>query len=257
MDRNTKLIQRLNAIAEVLSTRKEAIALVGVGSAGKELERMDEYSDIDFFVTVEEDAKESWIADLGWINEAYPLAYTFKITNDGFKVMFEDGIYGEFAVFTMKELHTIPYASEQVIWKKDNSIKDDFFKPQCTYPAIISDNIDYAVNEALTNLYVGLCRFGRGEKLSAAQFIQNSAVNQILSILPLLQEEQKSFIDPFNNERRIEFRFPNMEKQLGTMIQGYEKTVESAESILNFLRQIHPLNEKMESEIKLLIAKLK
>jgi hypothetical protein len=39
--------------------RGDAIALIGVGSVGRELDRIDEYSDLDFFVVVDDGAKHA------------------------------------------------------------------------------------------------------------------------------------------------------------------------------------------------------
>ena len=38
------------------------------------------------------------------VEDAAPLAWAFRNTVDGFKVLFADGIYGEFAVFEPEEL---------------------------------------------------------------------------------------------------------------------------------------------------------
>ncbi|MFD1903107.1 hypothetical protein ACFSQ7_01575 [Paenibacillus rhizoplanae] len=48
-----------------------------MGSVGVELERMDEYSDLDFFVIVEAGQKKRYIDRLDWLEETYPLAYAF------------------------------------------------------------------------------------------------------------------------------------------------------------------------------------
>ncbi|WP_252863483.1 hypothetical protein [Paenibacillus riograndensis] len=64
---------------------------------GVELERMDEYSDLDFFVIVEAGQKKRYIDSLNWLEETYPLAYAFKNSDAGCKILFEDGIYDEYA----------------------------------------------------------------------------------------------------------------------------------------------------------------
>ena len=44
------LLHRLNEIAKSIEKSQKALALLGLGSIGKEQERLDEYSDLDFFV---------------------------------------------------------------------------------------------------------------------------------------------------------------------------------------------------------------
>jgi lincosamide nucleotidyltransferase len=47
------LLKRLNEIGHSLEKSGHALALIGLGSVGLELDRLDSYSDLDFFVIVE------------------------------------------------------------------------------------------------------------------------------------------------------------------------------------------------------------
>ena len=62
--------------------------------------------------------------------------------------------------------------------------------------------------EALTNIYVGLCRFHRGEKLSAARFVQGYALDRIVDLSARLSSPGDSPADVFMPERRFEQRYP-------------------------------------------------
>ena len=64
----------------------------------------------------------------------------------------------------------------------------------------------FLLGEALSNLYVGLGRLRRGEKLSALRFIQGYAVDRVLELARRVESEQPGFPDPFNAERRFEQR---------------------------------------------------
>src|SRR5262245_4400467 len=94
------LLDRLDAIARSLASRADAIALLGVGSVGRDLDRIDEHSDLDFFVIVDGAAKRRYLDDIDWLREAAPVVYDFENTVDGRKILFADGIYAEYAVFT-------------------------------------------------------------------------------------------------------------------------------------------------------------
>jgi len=119
----------------------------------------------------------------------------------------------------------------------------------------VSD-IELSLGEALTFLYVGLCRFARGEKLSAARYIQNLAVDKLLACSNLLCEENDYFKDSFQNERRYEKRFPSLAAFLPDMIQGYEKCPESALAILKFIETYFKINSFMKKVIINLAAEL-
>ena len=67
----------------------------GLGRA--ELGRLDDYSDLDFFVVVEPGHKLNFIQQLDWLTVPALIAYAFRNTTDGYKVLYEDGVFCEFA----------------------------------------------------------------------------------------------------------------------------------------------------------------
>src|SRR6476660_9624337 len=87
------LLKRLNEIGHSLERSGHALALIGLGSVGLELDRLDSYSDLDFFVMVEEGYKGAYLNSLEWLSNIHPIAYSFLNTEDGYKVLFEDGIF--------------------------------------------------------------------------------------------------------------------------------------------------------------------
>ena len=72
-------MKRLDDLALSLSRTEGAIALIGLGSVGLETHRMDDYSDIDFFVIVKDGRAESFIKNVSWLTDTYPVAYLLKI----------------------------------------------------------------------------------------------------------------------------------------------------------------------------------
>ena len=82
----------MDAIGQSLARRGDALALLGLGSVGTELDRIDAYSDLDFFVIVQEGAQDAYRADLGWLQAVAPIAYAFPNSAHGSKVLFADGI---------------------------------------------------------------------------------------------------------------------------------------------------------------------
>lgn len=252
MRRTELLLQRLNEIGMTLERKGGALVLLGVGSVGIETERLDEYSDLDFFVIVKQGEKKRFIDQLDWLEETHPLAYSFKNTDDGYKILFEDGIYGEYAVFEEWELANISYKGGRVVWKDSTYGQLVPANSANLIPSIRKDSLDFSLNEALTNLYVGLGRFARGERLSAMRFVQSYAIDSILSVLHLLEAEVDYYPDPFGNERRLEKRYPRFAEIIGDMMQGYDRVPESALCILNYLEEVYPVNRRLSDEIRIM-----
>lgn len=243
------LLTRLDNIGHSLAQSGHAVALLGLGSVGLELDRLDDYSDLDFFVIVENGYKARYIDNLDWLSAPCPLAYHFRNTADGYKALYQDGIFCEFAVFEQPELATIPFAQGRIIWKQPQ-IDESIGSPKiASAPGQPKDPV-WLVGEALTNLYVGLGRLRRGETLSAARFIQHYAVDRLLELAPLLEQEQPIHQDRFANERRFEQRFPQMAQALPTFVQGYERSGESAAAILRFLEAHFPVNQAIAAAIR-------
>jgi hypothetical protein len=241
------LLQRINQIGAALSKRKTTLALIGLGSVGQNLDRLDEYSDLDFFVIVQSGTKPEYLQNLDWLTEIAPVTFSFANTKDGYKLLYEDGVFCEFAVFEEQELETAIFTTGRIIWKA-NGIENGIAEPQQPIQTPRQQSTTWLVGEALSNLYVGLSRDARGEKLSAMRFIQGYAVDRVLELSdqekPTFTEDQ----DPFDLERRFETRHPELH-QLPTFLQGYERNRESAQAILSYLDQHFEVNPAIKSEI--------
>lgn len=245
-----QLLHRLNEIGMSLERCGGALALLALGSVGQELERMDEYSDLDFFVIAATGCKQRFIEQLDWLENVHQLAYAFKNCDVGYKILFDDGIYGEYAVFELPELENAVYTGGRIVWKQKQFLQDDIIDCKAKIPSNRSISIDHVVGEAITNLYVGLLRYLRGEKMSALKFIQGYPIEGLMSVQYLLEPEVDYFPDAFGNERRIEHRFPAFANVLSECLQGYDKTPQSALALLAYLERIYPVDKRMSSEIR-------
>ncbi|MFC4307170.1 hypothetical protein [Cohnella boryungensis] len=158
-------------------------------------------------------------------------------------------------MFEPAELETAAYTGGRLIWQRPSYENKDSGEGNPPLPSTRESSLDHAVGEALTNLYVGLGRYMRGEKLSAFLFIQRYPIDRLLSILHLLEPEVDFFPDVFGNERRVELRYPQFSGNLGGMLQGYDRTPESALKLLDYLELIYPVNSRMSQEIRALAAR--
>jgi hypothetical protein len=247
------LLDRLDSIAAGLRDTGQGLALLGLGSVGLETDRLDAYSDLDFFAIVQPGSKPRFIDSLDWMEAAAVLVYAFRNTVDGYKALYADGIFAEFAVFEPQELPRIPFSPGRLVWSADG------FDARTLIPAPAdrerhTPSVEWLLGEALTNLYVGLCRYRRGEKLSAARFVQLYAVDHLARLAPHLEIEQPAFVDAFSAERRFEARFPGLAAKLAEWMGGYDHTPESALAILAFLESHFTVSAALAGEIRALAA---
>jgi hypothetical protein len=205
------LVHRLHALAAALARREDALALLALGSVGVERERIDAWSDLDFFVVVREGgAKSRFIDDLSWLAEAHPLVWHFRNTADGHKALMADGVYAEFAVFEPRELPHIAYAPGRLVWQREGAGLDaGLAAPRRPLPA--PHDAAWLVGEALSNLLVGLMRYARGEHLAAMRLVPVHALDRVLE----LRERSAALdaavrCDPFNVDRRVQQRQPGV-----------------------------------------------
>lgn len=252
MAKKRELLQRLDEIGRSLAARGDVLAVFGLGSVGAETERIDEYSDLDFFVVAAQGSKQKYIEAVDWLEEACPLAYHFKNSDSGRKILFEDGVYGEFAVFEEPDLEQAQYTGGRMIWKHPSFADDGIVNGRAEIPGNRGQSVEYVAHEALTNLYVGLGRYARGERLSALRFVESYPIDGLLTVMHLLEPEVPGYPDRFGVERRAEARFPRFAKRLSGMLQGYDRVPESALSLLAYLEQIAAVPPRLSEEIRAL-----
>lgn len=249
----TQLLARLAAIGQALAASGHGLALIGLGSVGLERERLDQWSDLDFFAIVEPSTKPLFMNDLSWLAAIQPISYAFQNTVDGYKLLYSDEIFCEFAIFEPAELPNIPFAPGQIIWKAPH-VEASIALPQLAMPAANQHQPAWLLGEALTCLYVGLCRYQRGEWLSAQRFIQHFAVDRVLELLNYLPTFSLPAGDAFANERRIEQRLPELKPLLATWVQGYQASPASALAIVAFLAQYTQVDPTMKALIERLAS---
>ena len=249
MDKVQLLKQRLAEIGGSLKQHPDGLGLLGLGSAGQEQDRMDEYSDLDFFAIVRASCKRQFLQDLTWLTNISPVAWYFKNTEDGYKLLFADGVFCEFAIFEPDELAHIAYAPGQFIWR-DNSLEPALAKPKLVMPQPSVDR-DFLLGELMTNLYVGLCRYHRGEKTSAFRFIQVHAVDRLIALLDLTQSPQHR--DNFCLDRRVEQRHGELDVLLAGCMSGINNSRLCARVMLEFVVNNYKVNDEIQAEVRALL----
>jgi hypothetical protein len=247
-----RLLQRLDRLGEVLAERGDALALIALGSVGLDLGRLDDHSDMDFFVVVEEGAKQRYLDSIDWLEELCPVDFSFPNSVDGRKALFADGLFAEYAVFTLVELRAASFPPGRLVWRRRDAPAglERSGRPQTPSPV---DTVAFQVNEALTNVYVGLQREARGERLSAARLIQVHAVDRVLELLELTEAGADRRQDAFAIERGVEARFGQELVPLDSMVPGYQRNREAALAILEWLETRAQVDPALTAAIRRLL----
>lgn len=249
MERKEQLLERLTGVVQAVKATERGLALLGLGSAGQELVRLDDYSDLDFFVIAQAGQKRYFLDSLAWLETMQPVAFSFMNTTDGHKLLFADGIFCEMAVFEPHELTNIPFSGARVIWQDEKNKLN--FPVNNNLPAAPAQppTVEWLLGEILSNLYVGLGRFWRGEKLTAARFVQGSAIDRLLELAPFIEDAQDGIPDPFNRSRRFEQRYPITAAALPAFLPGYDHTPQAAQALIAFIENAFEINEAMKEAI--------
>ncbi|PZF91725.1 hypothetical protein [Micromonospora deserti] len=246
------MLRRLDDLAAHLATRPDVLALLGLGSAGVEHDRLDDHSDLDFFVVVDDGAKARYVDSTDWLALPCPVAYSFANDRNGRKALYADGIFVEYAVFTIDELARLPFTGARVVWQRDDAPAGlASCGPAPARPPY--DTVEFHLNEALTNLYVGLHRELRGERLTATRFIQSYAVDRVIALLTLTRPGAAHRRDPFEPSRRVEQAFPPHLLPLAAMVPGYGHNRDAARATLAWLDERFTVDPVIAGAIRQLL----
>ena len=221
----TSHLRRLEAIADRLRADERALALLALGSVGRDRDRLDEHSDLDFFVVATD--PEALLSDLGWLGD---VQWSHRDTPDGCKALV-DGLFHEFAVFTPDRFPGVLFEPGVFVWMREG-FDTSRMTPSVPYPR----DPAWLRREILSNLYVGLHRWLRGERLAAMRMVQVDALDNLLRL--------QGTDDPFNPSRRAE----KWGLSLALLAPGYDRTPGAAAAILEAIAA--PTSDVMESAVR-------
>lgn len=249
MDAIALRLDRLAAIARSVAESGRGLALLALGSAA-ETGRLDRWSDLDFFAVVQPGAKRDFVENLDWLSRPRPLAWGFRNTADGWKALYDDGVFVEFAVFEPQELSTIPFAPGRVVWAADGFDTGLCVPAERHLPRPAEE--DWLMGEALSNLFVGLGRWRRGERLAGFKMVQVYALDHVLKLAD--RRFPGPGADLFNSDRRFEARHPDLAAESAGWAPGVERTPDAARAMLAFLERHFAVNPAIAAAIRELAA---
>ena len=196
-----------------LESNSEVVGLVTLGTTADSNFR-DEWSDHDFWVITKAGAQDSLVQDLSWLPDAADIAITVEHAPRGRTVIYRNRHKVEFAVFDVNEAREGKIQRYRILIDRDQ-IAD-------LIESIHQETLNQALAakakpRALQNLCVlawSACeRYCRGEMLSARQYLDGFAVNQLLNLLPTTVDDE---LDP---RRRLELNSPELAAELLTILK--------------------------------------
>jgi hypothetical protein len=221
-DTLTRFIKYSESLTESCIQNPKIIGLVLVGSTA-ETERVDQWSDHDFFVLTEAGDQEALRQDLSWLPNAKSIAFWFRETEHGLKVVYDTGDVLEFAIFDCNELsgcmvnhHRLAYGHEDV--KKAL----DIAKNRLPEVVVGDDLADF--HHFLSVLVIQVGRARRGEILTAGQGIRGTAATALLKVFTR-RLPSDTRLDKLDVSRRFEFAHPKIGKLIA---EALEQDPESA-----------------------------
>ena len=211
----SKFLDYSRSLTEACIAHPQILGLVLVGSAA-ETERVDKWSDHDFFVITPSGAQDSLRTDLNWLPNSQSIAFSFRETEHGLKVVYESGALLEFAVFDCEELrnckvnhHYLAYGDEEVAQALESAAHNEVNEGD-------AENLkDFRL--FLSVLIIGVGRARRGEILTAGENIRSTATHALLKVLA--QRLGKSpQLDRLDVRRRFESVYPEIGIHIATAL---------------------------------------
>jgi len=237
-------------MAKALEAYAGALALLATGSAGLNPEDVDAYSDLDLLIVTTGTAGAQLLENLAWLSAVEPIVYRFRYNDDCYKVLFADSVFCELSILDASLLPTLQYSGARIIW-----CRPSFNASACVPHGPLTQDPQWILNELLTVVYTGLCKYRRGERFSAVGYIEGQARELLARLVTLTQPRAPGvFEDVFAKERRFERAYPALTPLLPTFCQGYDRIPQSALAIMEFLDSRYSPDVSMDEAIRKILS---
>ena len=214
-DTLARFIKYSESLIDSCKRNPKIIGLILVGSTA-ETERVDEWSDHDFFVITESNDQEPLRTDLSWLPNFEKIAFSFRETEHGLKVVYKSGDVLEFAIFDCDELrgctvnhHRFAYGNEEV--------QRALLTAKNRLPEVVVGDDLADFRHFLSVLVIQVGRARRGELLTAGQGIRGTATMALLKVLTRRLPDDLR-LDTLDVSRRFEFAHPEIGKVIANAL---------------------------------------
>lgn len=210
-DTLTRFIKYSESLIASCIHNPKIIGLVLVGSTA-ETERVDEWSDHDFFVITHTGDQEALRRDLSWLPNSTSIAFWFRETEHGLKVVYNTGEILEFAIFDCTELSGCTVNHHRLAFG-ESEVENALVVAKNRLPAVVvgDDLADFRHFLSVLVIHVGRAR--RGELLTAGQGIRGTAATALLKVFTRRLPADPR-LDRLDVSRRFEFAHPEIGKRI-------------------------------------------
>ena len=175
--------------------------------------------------------------DLRWLPAHERIAFSFRETEHGLKVIYDDGHMLEFAVFDLEEIALAGVNRYRTLL--DRGGVEEACARVRDHPRPQHDD-DHLFGMVLTAALVAVGRGRRGEVLSAAFLVTWGLTYLTRLIARVIPAENASILDNFDSLRRFEHAYPVLGEELAAAVRLAPP--EAALRLLEVLeRELRPL----------------
>ncbi|CUR55818.1 conserved hypothetical protein [metagenome] len=207
-DYTDRLLRSVSAYDEV-----EGLVLLGSTAA---TERVDAWSDHDFYLVVAPGTEEHFRTDLAWLPDQDQIGFSARETEHGLKVVYRSGQVLEFAVANASDLTGFGGSPFRVVLDR-TTVTERMAAARVPRPGDGDDLADLRIFLAL--LVIGVGRAARGEELVAGELLRVYAVRRLTDLLRRHAEPVPGVsADPYNPLRRFESAYPRWGRTLGEVL---------------------------------------
>ena len=203
-------------LTDRLAADGRAIGLVAVGSMADRDYAPDAWSDHDFFVIVGDGEQERFRTDLAWLPDAERVALSFRETEHGVKVVYDDGHLLEFAVFDAQEIALAGVNRYRVLLDRGGVAAR--VAEVAANPRPPRDD-EFLFGKTLVAALVAAGRGRRGEKLSASFMITWATTYLNRLLIGDVPSPNASILDGFDSLRRFELAYPELGTELAAIVR--------------------------------------
>jgi len=176
----------------------------------------DEWSDHDFFLISRPGEQEPLRRDLSWLPAHERITFSFRETEHGLKVLYDDGHLVEFAVFDVEEIALAGVNRYRTLL--DRGGVEDACAQVRDRPRPQYDD-DQLFGMAVTAALVAVGRGRRGEVLSATLFVALCVTHLTRLVARVLSSESASVLDNLDSLRRFERAYPALGAELAAAVR--------------------------------------
>jgi catechol 2,3-dioxygenase-like lactoylglutathione lyase family enzyme len=192
------------------------IGLVALGSTAATALAPDQWSDHDVWVVTIEGAAEPLRADPGWLPDAARIVGYFPETKHGRSVIYGDGHLVEIAIFDDGELELARANHYRVLYDAGGiAARLEAIALRTAAEHESGGGAEHFAGSFVTQMLIGLGRYGRGELLSANQLLRELAPTSLLRVVvEVMPTSDRAAFDNLDPRRRFELAYPEVAKRL-------------------------------------------